>query len=44
MIRLNEKKLRSIIDESIKSVLNKEKNFIINESKHINLELMKSQR
>ena len=43
IIRLSETELRNIIDESIKSVLNKGKNFIINEN-HINLEFMKSQR
>ena len=33
IIRLSETELRNIIDESIKSVLNKGENFIINESK-----------
>ena len=33
IIRLSETELRNIINESIKSVLNKGKNFIINETK-----------
>ena len=33
IIRLSEPELRNIINESIKSVLNKGKNFIINETK-----------
>ena len=33
IIRLSETELRNIIDESIKNVLNKGENFIINESK-----------